>query len=157
MTLDEKLAIGIAAPIGEHRFEPDEIKTFAGKFDPQPFHLDEVEAAKSHFGRLCASGWHTVSMWMRHNVLTEQQRLRDLQSAGHGGFEVGVGLGLKNLRWLLPVYAGDTIRFSRTRNSVRASNSLPGWSIVEYSAEASNQAGDKVMEFEAAYLCRDAA
>jgi acyl dehydratase len=38
---------------------------FAARFDPQPFHLDDDAAARSLFGRLAASGWHTAAMAMR--------------------------------------------------------------------------------------------
>ena len=43
----------------------EEVIDFAGKYDPQPFHLDDEAAAKTHFGRLSASGWHTAAMAMR--------------------------------------------------------------------------------------------
>ncbi|MCB1430164.1 MAG: dehydratase, partial [Nitratireductor sp.] len=56
---------GFTAELGEHCFEADEIIAFARKFDPQPFHLDAELARKSAFGGLCASGWHTASVWMR--------------------------------------------------------------------------------------------
>ena len=32
----------------------EEVIDFAGKYDPQPFHLDDDAAAKTHFGRLSA-------------------------------------------------------------------------------------------------------
>ena len=57
--------VGQTAPLGAHRFTREAILDFARKFDPQPFHLDEAAAAKSIFGGLCASGWHTVSVSMR--------------------------------------------------------------------------------------------
>ena len=40
------------------------------RFDPQAFHVDEAAAERSHFGALCASGWHTASVWMR--LMVEQ-------------------------------------------------------------------------------------
>ena len=51
--------------VGSHTFTAAEIKAFAAKYDPQPFNLDEAAAARSPFGALCASGWLTVSIWMR--------------------------------------------------------------------------------------------
>ncbi len=72
---------------------------FARKYDPQPFHLSDEEAAKTHFGRLAASGWHTAAMTMaviaRHVV--------DQQQAGLGS------PGIDDLRWKKPVYPGDTL------------------------------------------------
>ena len=49
MTLDEYLGIGETVELGTHTFQPDEIKAFARKYDPQPFHLDEAAAERSVF------------------------------------------------------------------------------------------------------------
>lgn len=38
---------------------PQEIKDFAKQYDPQLFHLDEAEVAKTHFGALVTSGFQT--------------------------------------------------------------------------------------------------
>jgi acyl dehydratase len=43
----------------------EEIVRFAREWDPQPFHLDEEAARRSHFGGLIASGWQTASLCMR--------------------------------------------------------------------------------------------
>ena len=53
------LKLGERIACGSFRLTQAEIVAFAGRFDPQPFHLDEGAAAISHFGRLCASGLHT--------------------------------------------------------------------------------------------------
>jgi acyl dehydratase len=75
-----------------------EIKQFAGAFDPQSFHLDEEEAARSLFGGLAASGWHTAAITMR--LLVGSVRIS-------GGI---VGTGMDALRWPRPVRPGDTLR-----------------------------------------------
>src|SRR6185437_15303805 len=61
----EDIQIGDRYSLGHHTFSAADIKTFARRFDPQLFHLDEAAAARSHFGALCASGWHTAVTWMR--------------------------------------------------------------------------------------------
>ncbi len=61
----EEIALGDIMMTGRHTFAADEIKAFARRFDPQLFHMDEAAAEKSHFGALCASGWHTAVAWMR--------------------------------------------------------------------------------------------
>ncbi len=76
----EDIAVGERAELGRHTFTADDIKAFARRFDPQPFHLDEAAAARSHFGALCASGWHTASVWMR--LMVEHQRREDDGAAG---------------------------------------------------------------------------
>jgi acyl dehydratase len=151
MTLDDYLRIGETITLGAHTFTPDEIKVFAAKYDPQPFHLDEREAEASVFGRLCASGWHTCAMWMRYNL----EKRQDMLGAwtGEGPAPVfGPSPGFQNLKWLKPVYAGETITFTRTAKSHRPVASRPGWHLLTLDCEAFDSAGDKVLEFESAVL-----
>ena len=93
-------------------FTREAIVDFARRFDPQPFHLDEAAAAKSIFGGLCASGWHTVSVSMR---LLVDGRARAAQGAWRRRREtppLGLGRGVRDLRWPTPVRPGDVIAFS---------------------------------------------
>lgn len=60
----EDLPVGTTLDIGSTTVDRDEVIAFASKYDPQPFHLDEAAAAKSMFGKLSASGWHTCAMAM---------------------------------------------------------------------------------------------
>ena len=61
----DDLRVGEKYVLGNYTFTAENIKAFAACHDPQPFHLDEAAAARSHFGKLCASGWHTAAVWMR--------------------------------------------------------------------------------------------
>ena len=61
---------GRTIPVGSRTVDQDEIIAFARQFDPQPFHVDPEAAAKSMFGGIIASGWHTCSMMMRMMVDT---------------------------------------------------------------------------------------
>jgi acyl dehydratase len=153
MSLDDKLGIGVTVALGSHTFEADEIKDFARKYDPQPFHVSEREAEKSVFGSLCASGWHTAAMWMRHNVASMPAAVEHSKRFGEP-VEYGPAAGLRNLKWLKPVYVGDTITFTRTPESHRALQSRPGWRLLTSLCEAFNQRGGKVMEFEVMVLMR---
>jgi acyl dehydratase len=149
MTLDEHLGVGRTITLGSHRFGAEEIKAFARKFDPQPFHMDEKSAENSVFGGLCASGWHTASMWMRYNVM--------VRSAGDGPGaepEFGPSPGFRDLKWLKPVYAGETITFKRTVLGHRPLASRPGWRLMSVRAEAFDSTGDKVIEFESVVLVK---
>lgn len=151
MTLDDYFAVGIAQDLGSHVFTAEEIVAFAGKFDPQPFHLSEEGAKDSVFGALCASGWHTASMWMRYNLL----HTSTIEWTGDGPKpEFGPSPGFQNLRWLKPAYAGDTIRFSRTSTSHRAMGSRPGWRILSGLGEAFNSAGAPILSMETAVLVK---
>jgi len=152
MSLDDVLAIGIAVPLGSHRFDADAIKAFARKWDPQPFHLDEETARRSVFGGLCASGWHTAAVWMRLNVETGSGRRA---SAGSGPPpEFGPSPGFSNLKWPKPVYAGETVAYSRTALAHRALSSRPGWRLLSVRAEGIDSAGGKVLEFESVVLLK---
>ncbi|HEY6631940.1 MAG TPA: MaoC family dehydratase [Rhizobiaceae bacterium] len=150
MTLDEFFEIGVPVDIGSHTFDAAAIKAFARKYDPQPFHLDEDLARESVLGGLCASGWHTAAAWMKRNVDTPVKRW-----TGQGPEPVfGPSPGITNLKWLKPVYAGETISFSRTALSHRAMASRPGWSVLTVRAEGVDSTGAKVIEFDSAVLVK---
>jgi len=44
----EDICIGEKTELGAHTFTAEEIKSFAQRFDPQPFHVDEAAAARAH-------------------------------------------------------------------------------------------------------------
>ena len=56
----EDLEVGAETDFGSYEVTREEVLEFARKYDPQPFHLSDEEAAKTHFGRIAASGWHTA-------------------------------------------------------------------------------------------------
>ena len=76
MKFFEDIAVGERAELGRHTFTAEAIKAFARRYDPQAFHVDEAAAARSHFGALCASGWHTAAVWMRLMVRAPAPRGR---------------------------------------------------------------------------------
>ena len=76
-----------------------EMLAFAHRFDPQPFHVDAEAAVHTPFGGLIASGWFSASLFMRLYV---DAVLADSTSQGSPG--------MSELRWLLPVRAGDELR-----------------------------------------------
>lgn len=154
MTLDDYLGIGETVELGTHTFQPDEIKAFARKYDPQPFHLDEKAAERSVFRRLCASGWHTASMWMKKNLEHRQDMVAERWPGPGPAPAFGPSPGFRNLRWLKPVYAGETIRFTRTGLAQRPLATRPGWRLMTILCEAFDSTGDKVLEFESSVLVR---
>jgi acyl dehydratase len=56
----------------------------------------------------------------------------------------GPSPGFRELRWIRPVLAGDTISFSTEVVSVRVSSSRPGWGIIEGRHSGTNQRGEPV-------------
>jgi acyl dehydratase len=154
MTLDEFFRIGVTVTLGSHTFESEAIKTFARKYDPQVFHLDEEAAKKSVFGGLCASGWHTAAMWMKLNLETRMET-EGARSTGPDPLpEFGPSPGFRNLKWPKPVYAGETVTFTRTALAHRPIASRPGWRLLTLRSEAFDSRGDKVIEFESAVLVK---
>jgi acyl dehydratase len=133
----EDLEPGLVRDLGTVSPSAQEIKAFAGQFDPQPFHIDEVAGRRSIYGGLCASGWHTCALAMR---LTVQNFLNESSSMGSPGLE--------NLRWLKPVYPGDTLRLRYTITESRPSRTRSGIGMVRASWDMSNQDGDKVLQME---------
>jgi acyl dehydratase len=125
MTYFEDLRVGTRSEVGSHTFTADEIKAFAREFDPQPFHLDEEAAARSHFGALCASGWHTAAVCLRHVVLARQRQQAELRRCGEPVARTGPSPGLRDLKWPRPVYVGDTIAFAQETVELRTVASRP--------------------------------
>jgi acyl dehydratase len=147
MKFFEDIAAGERFEIGRHTFGSDDIKAFARRFDPQPFHLDEAAAARSHFGALCASGWHTAALWMR--LMVDYQRREDeaRRKRGEPVAVLGPSPGFKALKWLKPVYVGDTITYTTEVLETRASNSRPDWGLMTIRNSGVNQRAEPVISF----------
>ena len=143
----EDIRVGEKAAVGRHTFTAEDIKSFAARFDPQPFHLDEEAAARSHFKQLCASGWHTACVWMR--LMIEQRRREDEERRARGEevAQLGLSPGFRELKWLKPVYVGDTIAYATEIIDKRASNSRPEWGLISIRNTGANQKGEPVISF----------
>ena len=133
----EDLAPGSVRDLGTVTMDAAEIREFAAKFDPQPFHLDEEAGKRSIFGGLCASGWHTCALAMR---LTVTNFLHQSSSMGSPGLE--------NLRWMKPVYPGDTLRLQHVILESRPLRTRPDVGLVRSRWEMFNQHGEQVLQME---------
>ncbi|BAM92154.1 conserved hypothetical protein [Bradyrhizobium oligotrophicum S58] len=144
MRFFEDLQVGQRRELGSYMFTAEEIKRFAQQFDPQRFHLDEEEGRNSLFGGLAASGWHVGSVCMKL-IVADNQRLAEIaRSRGEAIAVGGPSPGFRELRWLKPVLAGDTITFSSEIDSLRASASRPQWGILQARNTGTNQRGELV-------------
>ncbi|WP_373413752.1 MaoC family dehydratase [Ensifer aridi] len=148
MTLAELYEAGRKVVIGSLTFAAEDIIRFARDFDPQPFHLDEEGAKQSLFGGLCASGWHTSAGWMQCFVRFWADEARRLAAEGLHAPKLGPSPGFRELKWLKPVYAGDTITYAVTLLEARIVASRPGWRINTILCEGENQHGEAVIRFE---------
>ena len=133
----EDLQPGSVRELGTTSVNAEEIKEFAAKYDPQPFHLDEEVARQSMFGGLVASGWQTAVLAMR---LTVDNMLRHSSSQGSPGLE--------SLKWLKPVHPGDLLSLRHTILESRPLKSRPDTGLVRSRWEMFNQGGEKVLEME---------
>ncbi len=131
----EDITVGTKSSFGNRAVIREEVIEFASKYDPQPFHLDDDAAAKTHFGRLSASGWHTCAMVM--SMLVEN--LKTNKQAGLGS------PGVDELRWLKPVYPGDTLRCETEILSKRASTTKPEMGFFKSKLIVYNQQDEPVM------------
>ena len=133
----EDLEIGQVLGSQRKTMTESEIIDFAWKYDPQPFHLDDEAAAKTHFGRISASGWHTCAMTMSMLVAN----LTANKQAGLGS------PGVDELRWKKPVYPGDTLRCETEVIEKRRSASRPEMGVYRSRVRVLNQDDLPVMTF----------
>lgn len=133
----EDFPVGKVSEFGHMTVSAEEIIDFAGKFDPQPFHLSEEGGKNSLFGGLCASGWHTCAMAMR--MMCDGYIL---ESASLGS------PGLENIRWLKPVRPGDTLHVRSVVLEARPMDSKPHVGLLRVRTEVLNQNNEEVMQME---------
>lgn len=133
----EDIEVGRKARFGRYEVTREEVTAFAAKYDPQPFHLSDEAAAATHFGRLSASGWHTCAMTMSMVV----ENLKANRQAGLGS------PGIDELRWLKPVYPGDTLTCETEIIDKRPSRSRPEMGSYRSRMTVLNQHDEPVMTF----------
>ena len=131
--LDDFVA-GQVYELGSHAVSAEEIMHFARKWDPQSFHTDPTEAARSAYGGLIASGWHTASIFMRLYV---SSLLADSACLGSPGVD--------HLAWFAPVRPDDTLSGRVTIEAVEASKTHPGRGRIRPRCELRNQDGAVVL------------
>ena len=135
MNYFEDLEVGAVRRFGHYEVTREELLDFAGNYDPQPFHLDDAAAAKTPFGRLVASGWHTCAMTMAMMVESQRDEPRALLG----------GAGIDELRWLKPVYPDDVLSCETELLEKRRSRSKPGMGILRQRTTTFNQHGEQVL------------
>jgi acyl dehydratase len=148
MRLKDALPANQAVTIGSYEFTPEGIVEFATKFDPQFFHVDAEKAKDSVFGGLCASGWHICSAAMKVNVAYIMKMVGDLKAKGIEPPKLGPSPGIRGIKWLKPVFAGDTVTYSMRYLDERPVPHRPGRHIAEVEYEGRNQNGDLVVSFQ---------
>lgn len=144
MKFFEDVPVGNRMELGSFTFTAENIKEFARQFDPQPFHLDEAAGKASLFGGLAASGWHTTAVFMKLNVAARAKLAADNPDATWAG---GPAMGFRDLKWIRPVMAGDTLTYSTVVLDKRESGSKPEWGILVFENSAVNQRNEPALSF----------
>jgi len=134
----EDFAVGQVLEFPPRTVSEEEIIAFARDYDPQPFHLDKEAAKQSLFGSLCASGWHTAGLMMRMLV---DHMIGKYASMGSPGVD--------QLRWVKPVFPGDTLLLRGEVLEVRPSQSKPDRGVITSRYEMRNQKGEVVLTMQA--------
>lgn len=113
-----------------------EIIRFAMQYDPQSFHLDVTAASKSPYGGLIASGFHALSICFRMFI----------QKGVFAACSIG-SPGIDEVRWLVPVRPGDTLRTETEVLEIKPSSSKPNRGILRMRYVGINQREEKVISF----------
>ena len=136
MTCFEDFRVGERATLGPVLVTREEALDFARRYDPQPFHLDDAAAAAHpFFGRLAISGWQTCAYAMR--LLVGEMQARDMRSLGSPGMD--------SIRWLKPVYPGDSLTLDAETLETKPSRSRPAMGSVLRSFTMRNQDNETVL------------
>lgn len=139
----EDLSIGQKIEIGPISVTGEEIIEFAKKYDPQPFHVDVEKAKDSLFGGLCASGWHTCSLYMR---MLYDGLLINLASLGSPG--------MNQIRWIKPLFPDETIKGELEIISKTPSRSKPNIGSMIIDSNVFNSNNELIMTLQSISIVR---
>jgi acyl dehydratase len=120
-----------------------EIIHFSLRYDPQAFHLDVEAAKQSPYGGLISSGFQTLGLSFRLFLETGAFRACSLGA-----------IGIDEVRWLLPVRPGDTLRVVSEVLEAKASSSKPDRGIARIKHTSLNQRGETVQTMVGIHILR---
>lgn len=122
---------GLVIPFGTYHLSRDEVIDYAREWDPQPMHLDEDAARSSVLGGLAASGWQSSAILIRLAV-DAYANTSAAMASNH----------MEEVKWLKPVYAGETLTGRATVLSRRVSAKRPEMGILRMKFELINDKGE---------------
>jgi acyl dehydratase len=141
----EDIPLGHRTELGSYTFTEEAIMAYARAYDPQPFHIDRAAAAKSPYGGIIASGWHTAAVWMKLMVAHRQKLERE--AGGDLPNSSGVSPGFREMRWFKPVRPGMTLFYSTTTLDKLPWPSRPTLGLLESKNEAVDEKGEMMFAF----------
>jgi len=128
----------VSAP---YRITKEEIVEYAVRYDPQYIHVDEVRAKESVFGGIIAAGFHTASI-----------AIRLLVDLGCFGDEIICGVGVDDVKFLLPVYPDDILTARIQVLEMADHHKANNKGFVTFGIELFNQNEQKVLSFKSKAL-----
>lgn len=129
MACFEDFEVGAVERFGTYKVTREEVIEFAARYDPSPQHVDDGAAkANPLFGRISASGVHTIAMMTR--MLVDHWRERGQEGIGSRGFSA---------EFLKPVFPGDTLRCRLEITDRVPSRSRPQLGAVHFRVTVTNQ------------------
>ncbi len=126
---------GMVIPFGTYHLSREEVIEYAREWDPQPMHLDEEAAKRSVLGGLAASGWQSSAILIRLAVDGYANKSAAMASNS-----------MEEVKWLKPVYAGETLTGRGTVLSRRISSKRPEMGILKMKFELFNMEGELKVE-----------
>ena len=115
-----------------------EIRKFASKFDPQPYHTDRNAAEASIFGGLCASGWHVCALMMK--LLSDTLAKENIKLIGNDDVPF--------LKWHKPAFEGHQLHAKLTFEGEDKSNTNKSFGIITCGVRVLNQENELVMDLQ---------
>lgn len=140
----EDFQLGKKLVLGSYEFTEKNILAFARVYDPQPFHIDKDAAARSPYGGIIASGWHTAAVWMK---LMHEHRRAALAAGAEKTQANYVSPGVRDIRWLRPVRPGTILTYTNEPMAKLNWPSRPEYGLVEGRNEARDENGDLYYSF----------
>ena len=138
----EDFVVGQRFNYGAWHMTKSEMIDFATLYDPEPFHLDEAVAIAQGWGGLIASGPQVASIWRR----LSKEAFPNAQSVISPGWE--------NIRWMKPVFAGDSL-YARTEiGDMRRLESRPGEGMIKLQNTIYRQEEDVVSTLSSTWFVR---
>ncbi len=138
----EDFVVGQQFVFGAWEMTEEAMREFARVYDPEPFHLDDEAARELGWGGLIASGLQLVSIWRR------------LSKDAFPHCATVISPGWDDIRWLLPVRAGDVLVSQTEVTATRELNSRPGEGLVQLRNMLVRQDGQAVTRLTSNWFVR---